>query len=115
MSVSVKDFDDISPGYIASHLMGLPKELDSCRGEKKKRENEKENTCKCAAARALSPGIYGYVVSGMRQCQACSSSSFEPRKFVRTLMRIMTSMHRAGCDCTLLGPVSFGRNEEEGH
>lgn len=56
MSVSVKDFDDISPGYIASHLMGLLKELDSCRGEKKKRKNEKENTCKCAAARALSPG-----------------------------------------------------------
>lgn len=28
-------------------------------------------------------------------------------------MRIMTSMYRAGCDCSLLGPVSFGRNEEE--
>lgn len=67
----------------------------------KKRKNEKENICKCAATRHLSPGIYGYVVSEMRQCQACSNSSFEPGKFVRTLMRMMDSMYREGCDCTL--------------
>lgn len=98
------------------HLMGLLKEPGSFGGERdktRKRKNEKENIFKYAATRDLSSGIHGYVVSEMRQCQACCSSSFEPRKFVRTLMRIMTSMYRAGCDYILLGPVSFGRNKEE--